>query len=192
MKVHEGVVLSEKEQQYLLPHFTMMLVGKPGSGKTSVIKQLLNSKAYYYQKFDDVLLMSPSATKMEIKVRKEHMTQVFSLKWIEQKLWEINKKQQQSIMHRLRELGIIDKFEHDKLTGKLGDEISLNLNPGESKLTVQPNLYQEKERFFQPSFFKVMQKPGAPSNSVLGKRKKTPAEEFKKDQDLAQYVDEMH
>lgn len=66
--------LTTAEQQYLLPHFMMMLVGKPGSGKTSVIKQLLNDKGFYYQKFDDVLLISPSATKMDIRVRKENLT----------------------------------------------------------------------------------------------------------------------
>lgn len=70
----------------------MMLVGKPGSGKTSVIKTLLNDKGYYFQKFDNVLLISPSASKMGIRVKKENMTQVFSLPWIQEKLLEINKK----------------------------------------------------------------------------------------------------
>ena len=90
--VHEGVVLSEKERQYLLPHFMMIIVGKPGSGKTSTIKQLLNDRNFYFQKFDDVLILSPSATKMEIKVKKENMSQIFDIAWIEEKLLAINRR----------------------------------------------------------------------------------------------------
>jgi hypothetical protein len=36
--IEEGVVLTEEEKEYLLPHFTMMLVGRPGSGKTYTIR----------------------------------------------------------------------------------------------------------------------------------------------------------
>lgn len=41
MKRVEGVELDEKEKMYLLPHFMMLLVGKPGSGKTTLIKHLV-------------------------------------------------------------------------------------------------------------------------------------------------------
>ena len=34
----EGVQLAVDEQSYLLPHFLMLLVGKPGSGKSSLLK----------------------------------------------------------------------------------------------------------------------------------------------------------
>lgn len=124
----EGVVLTEREKQYLLPHFMMMLVGKPGSGKTSVIKQLLNDPAFYYQKFDHVLLISPSATKMDIRVKKENLTQVFSLKWIEDKLFDINKKQKERIVKRLRELELIDKVDIERLNGQLGDAVATEVN----------------------------------------------------------------
>jgi HrpA-like RNA helicase len=40
-KFIDGVQLTDDERQYMLPHFTMLVVGKPGSGKTTVIKQLL-------------------------------------------------------------------------------------------------------------------------------------------------------
>jgi hypothetical protein len=36
--IEEGVTLNEKEQEYLLPHFTLMVVGRPGSGKTYVLR----------------------------------------------------------------------------------------------------------------------------------------------------------
>jgi ABC-type multidrug transport system ATPase subunit len=61
----------------------MLIVGKPGSGKTSTIRTMLTDEHYYYRKFDNVLLISPSANKMGIKVKKDNLTQVFDLKWIE-------------------------------------------------------------------------------------------------------------
>lgn len=51
----------------------MLVVGKPGSGKTTVIREMLTSKAFYKKKFDHVLLVSPSANKMEIPVHKDNM-----------------------------------------------------------------------------------------------------------------------
>ena len=36
--IEEGVVLDEDESEYLLPHFTAMVVGRPGAGKTYVIR----------------------------------------------------------------------------------------------------------------------------------------------------------
>jgi KaiC/GvpD/RAD55 family RecA-like ATPase len=41
MRRVEGVELDDKEREYLLPHFLMLLVGKPGSGKTTLIKHLV-------------------------------------------------------------------------------------------------------------------------------------------------------
>ena len=34
----DGVRLTPAEKEYLLPHFLMLIVGKPGSGKTTVLK----------------------------------------------------------------------------------------------------------------------------------------------------------
>jgi len=88
----EGVELSQDEAKYMLPHFTMLVVGKPGSGKTTVIRDVLTDKQFYKKKFDHVLLVSPSANKMEVPVHKDNMNQVFSIKWIEDRLLEFNKK----------------------------------------------------------------------------------------------------
>lgn len=56
----EGVKLSRDESKYLLPHFSMIIAGKPGSGKTTMLKQLLTNSQMYKGKFDQVLLVSPS------------------------------------------------------------------------------------------------------------------------------------
>jgi hypothetical protein len=65
----DGVELTDDEKEYLLPHFLMLLVGKPGSGKTTLLKQLLTSKQMYRNKFEEVLIVSPSHAKMGIKTR---------------------------------------------------------------------------------------------------------------------------
>lgn len=51
----------------------MLIVGKPGSGKTSTIDTMLNSPDYYLHKFENILVMSPSANKMGIRVKKDNI-----------------------------------------------------------------------------------------------------------------------
>ncbi len=89
----DGVQLSNDEQEYLLPHFLMLLVGKPGSGKTTLLKQLLTNPQMYYRKFDDVFIVSPSHSKMGLKVKKDNTTETFNLDWIFQKFETINEEQ---------------------------------------------------------------------------------------------------
>jgi ABC-type multidrug transport system ATPase subunit len=70
----------------------MLLIGKPGSGKTTLLKQLLTNPQMYHRKFDEVLLVSPSHTKMDIPVKKSNVTSKFSLNWLFKKIEEINEK----------------------------------------------------------------------------------------------------
>jgi seryl-tRNA synthetase len=88
---------------------------------------MLTSKEFYKKKFDHVLLVSPSANKMDVPVHKDNMNQVFSIKWIEERLLEFNKKQSQRILQRLRDKGVIDKFDVKKLNGHLFDEIATDV-----------------------------------------------------------------
>lgn len=46
----------------------MLLVGKPGSGKTTMLQHLLYDKGMYKQKFDKVLFISPSAAKSGLTI----------------------------------------------------------------------------------------------------------------------------
>ena len=150
--IAEGVQFGEDSNQneYLLPHFTMIVVGRPGAGKTYVIRQMLTEPGFYKNKFDKILIMSPSATKMGIPVPKKQMQTSFDLAWIEEKLMDINIKQKADIQAKLREANIIDKFDVERLNGQLMDEVE-----GRPKKT-EPNMYAEKERFFSPHFFKPM------------------------------------
>lgn len=54
----EGVL--DMNKTYFPNHFLMIIVGKPGSGKTSLMKFLLTSKDLLYKKFDYVFIISPS------------------------------------------------------------------------------------------------------------------------------------
>lgn len=68
----------------------MLLIGKPGSGKTTLLKQLLTNDQMYHKKFDQVILVSPSYAKMDIKVRQENVKSKFNLDWIFQRIESIN------------------------------------------------------------------------------------------------------
>ena len=130
----------------------MLVVGKPGSGKTTVVRNLLTSKQFYKKKFDHVLIISPSANKMEIPVTKENMQQSFSIGWIEERLMEFNKKQAERVILRLRDKGVIDKFDVKRLNGHLLDEMATDVtkkNPNAPR-----NLFEDKERFFTTGLFK--------------------------------------
>lgn len=78
----------------MLPHFLMMLVGKPGSGKTSLLQQLVNSKKFYWRKFDKIFVVSPSYQKIAIEVSEKNKTADFSLDWIFEKIEDINMEQE--------------------------------------------------------------------------------------------------
>lgn len=80
----------------------MLLIGKPGSGKTTLLKQLIVNNQMYKQKFDYILLVSPSHAKMGLKVDKKYVTDKFSLDWIYNNFSTINEKQTDKIFgHRM-------------------------------------------------------------------------------------------
>ena len=54
-----GVVLNEKYTHILQPHFVFYLVGKPGSGKTFILEELLINTDLYGGRFDEILIFSP-------------------------------------------------------------------------------------------------------------------------------------
>jgi hypothetical protein len=87
---------------------------------------------------------------MDIPVTKDNMNQVFSLKWIEERLLEFNKKQTQRIIQRLRDKGVIDKFDVKKLNGHLFDEMATDVTKNQPNLR---NIFEDKERFFTTGLF---------------------------------------
>lgn len=63
----------------------MVLVGKPGSGKSYLAKELAMSAKYYKGKFNGILVVSPSAQKLGISDGKaSHTTVVYDMDWFAQ------------------------------------------------------------------------------------------------------------
>jgi excinuclease UvrABC ATPase subunit len=54
----EGI--SDMGNAYFPSHFLGAVCGWPGSGKTTLIKYILKSPALLYDKFDEILILSPS------------------------------------------------------------------------------------------------------------------------------------
>lgn len=90
---HEGVQLDAEQQEYLLPHFCMLIVGKPGSGKTYMIQRFLKDETMYKGKFDYIFLVSPSAKKIGLSIPKQRQSERFSLTWIYDKISFCNEEQ---------------------------------------------------------------------------------------------------
>lgn len=104
-KRFEGLPLTDQQKEYLLPHFFMVVVGKPGSGKTFLVKQLVYNKAMYYKKFDKIFVVTPSLAKTGIKIPKENGTTEFSLDWVKKKIDECNKDQYKKMYKLLTNAG---------------------------------------------------------------------------------------
>lgn len=58
-KGNPGVDISSKFSDVLQKHFFLYVVGKPGSGKTFIIEELVLNPDFYMKRFDKVLIVSP-------------------------------------------------------------------------------------------------------------------------------------
>ena len=68
----------------------MLLVGKPGSGKTTVLEELLTNKQMYAGKFDAVFVVGPSVEKMRLDIPKAQKSTKYDMNWIFARISEIN------------------------------------------------------------------------------------------------------
>ena len=67
---NEGMIL-DKFADILETQFVTLIVGKPGSGKSTLIEQLVLNPDLYHKKFDYVLIVSPS-TFMKLQPESEN------------------------------------------------------------------------------------------------------------------------
>lgn len=68
----------------------MVIVGKPGSGKTTLMENLLRDETFYKGKFNKILVISPSLSKLNFHFPRNDSNSEFSIEWIFEKLHEIN------------------------------------------------------------------------------------------------------
>lgn len=52
--------LTGEISKILEPSFIFMILGRPGSGKTSILSQLINREEFYGKKFGRILYITPS------------------------------------------------------------------------------------------------------------------------------------
>lgn len=89
----EGVELSPAQDEYMLKQFFMVVVGKPGSGKSHVAMELIMNPKFYRGKFNYVFVISPSAQKLGIRTKKSYIANSYNLDWIYEHIEEINAQQ---------------------------------------------------------------------------------------------------
>lgn len=69
------------------PHFLGLIIGKPGTGKTSLLKFLLTSDAFFFRRFNKIFIVSPSCDEYkELFLPKDAYKDELDLEWIEAKL----------------------------------------------------------------------------------------------------------
>lgn len=91
-KRREGV--QDFETEIFPNHFLGLICGKPGSGKTSLLKFLLMSEHFFYKKFDYVFIMSPSFTEYKcLYLPQDNFTGELNYEFMAEKLKEVEKDQ---------------------------------------------------------------------------------------------------
>ena len=73
-------------------HFLSIILGKPGSGKTSLLKFILKSDKLLFKKFDYIFIISPSPSEFKyLFLPKTNITDILNWNWIFNKINYINK-----------------------------------------------------------------------------------------------------
>lgn len=89
-------------------HFLCIICGKPGKGKTSLIKQLLTDERLFFKKFDYVFCVSPSIEEFsDLFLPKSNTTDKFTIDWIFKSIQDVNSAKHSNYINVLF---IIDDF----------------------------------------------------------------------------------
>jgi hypothetical protein len=85
---HEGLKMTS---DYLPNHFLMAICGKPGSGKTLFLNNILTDPTLLWKKFDYVFIISPSPQEFNnLFLPKDNFNKNLDWKWISSKISKIN------------------------------------------------------------------------------------------------------
>ena len=86
-KAAKGVLNINKD--ILQSNFTYLIVGKPGSGKSFILREIILNKALYNKKFGYVLFITPSKFEdKEIVLDSNNHSSVLDIPWIYSKLFK--------------------------------------------------------------------------------------------------------
>lgn len=81
----EGIDFSP--YNYFPSHFLSLIIGKPGYGKTSLLKTMLKEEKILFKKFDYIFILSPSPVEyVDLFLPKENISENFNLNWLFEKI----------------------------------------------------------------------------------------------------------
>jgi DNA replication protein DnaC len=87
----EGI--KDMENDIFPSHFFIIIIGSPGSGKTTFIKFALKSKQLLHKKFDLILCMSNSPSEFSsLMIPNSNFCETLNEEWLKSKIAIINKK----------------------------------------------------------------------------------------------------
>lgn len=74
----------------LQAHFITLIVGKPGSGKSHLLYELILNKEMYYKKFDKILYCAPKQIHDDLEMDDDNWRPSLDLEWLTEKLEEMD------------------------------------------------------------------------------------------------------
>lgn len=91
-KSKEGLIeVLNNENFPFPPHFLGIIMGKPGSGKTHLLKFILKSKTLFFKKFDFIFIMTPSKLEYnDLFLPESNFSSELDFDWIDEKIKYVN------------------------------------------------------------------------------------------------------
>lgn len=93
IKLYKNEGIKNFKHDIFPPHFLMCLIGKPGSGKTSLLKFFLRSDKMLFKKFNKIFIISPSVKEFnELFLPPGNFSTKLDINWINKKIDEVKKE----------------------------------------------------------------------------------------------------
>ena len=96
IQLYKNEGIKELSNNIFPPHFLLAIIGKPGSGKTSLLKHILKSDKFLFKKFNKVFIISPSEYEFkQLFLPKENFYNKLDIGWINNKIEQVKKECEQ-------------------------------------------------------------------------------------------------
>lgn len=109
----EGVEISNETRHLLPEHFVTLIIGRPGSGKSHLLFELITNPDLYRKRFNAVFFITPGKIG-DLPLTPQNSTTTFSTDWIFKRIDEINVRTRESIkagrppQHTINVLFVLD------------------------------------------------------------------------------------
>jgi Cdc6-like AAA superfamily ATPase len=95
------------ENFYFPSHFLGLIIGKPGSGKTNLLKFILKENDLLFKKFDYIFIITPSISEYnDLFLPDDNFHNELNFEWIEEKINTLNNRR--TLMEYINVLFILD------------------------------------------------------------------------------------